>query len=377
MKRIFAATLMMSTPLAAVQAQELTVLTAGDQNMVDYVNEYLGPLFEKQHPGVKVRAVGTGPGDAGSQKILERFNAQQSAGAKVWDTDVAVVHEKFVGPMVQKGDLLKYRDDIASGKLVSMAAADKAMGTDVKGYVMPMFSSQTALAYNPSMVANPPKSYDEIQQWAAANPKMFGYNGIKGGASGVSFVMGWIYAYGGDAQKLMNGPFDEAEAKKWQPAFERLKAFNKNVTLTPGNAGTLDMLSRGEIAMGPVWVDMFYSWKASGQLPDNFKLLLPAPGMPGQPMHYVIPAQAPNRELAKQFVELATSAKVQAEGIVERFNWYPGIDAKYVQAELKPAVWQRLFTDVTPDELASKGKTFPIAPYHTAILNAYEQAMAK
>ncbi|ASY81270.1 extracellular solute-binding protein [Pectobacterium polaris] len=377
MKRIFAATLMMSTPLAAVQAQELTVLTAGDQNMVDYVNEYLGPLFEKQHPGVKVRAVGTGPGDAGSQKILERFNAQQAAGTKVWDTDVAVVHEKFVGPMVQKGDLLKYRDDIASGKLVSMAAADKAMGTDVKGYVMPMFSSQTALAYNPSMVANPPKSYDEIQQWAAANPKMFGYNGIKGGASGVSFVMGWIYAYGGDAQKLMNGPFDEAEAQKWQPAFERLKAFNKNVTLTPGNAGTLDMLSRGEIAMGPVWVDMFYSWKASGQLPDNFKLLLPAPGMPGQPMHYVIPAQAPNRELAKQFVELATSAKVQAEGIVERFNWYPGIDAKYVEAELKPAVWQRLFTDVTPDELASKGKTFPIAPYHTAILNAYEQAMAK
>ncbi|WP_419721044.1 extracellular solute-binding protein [Pectobacterium brasiliense] len=377
MKRIFAATLMMSTPLAAVQAQELTVLTAGDQNMVDYVNEYLGPLFEKQHPGVKVRAVGTGPGDAGSQKILERFNAQQAAGAKVWDTDVAVVHEKFVGPMVQKGDLLKYRDDIASGKLVSMAAADKAMGTDVKGYVMPMFSSQTALAYNPGMVANPPKSYDDIQQWAAANPKMFGYNGIKGGASGVSFVMGWIYAYGGDAQKLMNGPFDEAEAQKWQPAFERLKAFNKNVTLTPGNAGTLDMLSRGEIAMGPVWVDMFYSWKASGQLPDNFKLLLPAPGMPGQPMHYVIPAQAPNRELAKQFVELATSAKVQAEGIVERFNWYPGIDAKYVQAELKPAVWQRLFTDVTPDELASKGKTFPIAPYHTAILNAYEQAMAK
>ncbi len=142
--------------------------------------------------------------------------------------------------------------------------------------------------------------------------------------------MGWVYAYGGGANKLMNGPFEEAEVQKWQPAFDRLKAFNKNVTLTPGNAGTLDMLSRGEIAIGPVWVDMSYSWKANGQLPDNFKLLLPAPGMPGQPMHYVIPAQAPNRELAHQFVELATSPKVQAQGIVERFNWYPGIDAKYV-----------------------------------------------
>ncbi len=377
MKRIFAVTLMMGASLSAAQAQELTVLTAGDQNMVDYVNDYLGPLFEQQHPGVKVRAVGTGPGDAGSQKILERFNAQQAAGSKVWDTDVAVVHEKFVGPMVKEGQLLQYRDAIASGKLVTMAAADKALGSDVKGYVMPMFSSQTALAYNPALVPNPPKSYDELQQWAAAHPKLFGYNGIKGGASGVSFVMGWVYAYGGDANKLMNGPFEETEAQKWQPAFEHLKAFNKNVTLTPGNAGTLDMLSRGEIAIGPVWVDMFYSWKANGQLPDNFKLLLPAPGMPGQPMHYVIPAQAPNRELAQQFVELATSPKVQAQGIVERFNWYPGIDAKYVQSELKPEVWQRLFTDISPQDLATKGKTFPIAPYNTAILNAYERAMAQ
>ena len=39
-----------------------------------------------------------------------------------------------------------------------------------------------------------------------------------------------------------------------------LKEFNQNVVITPGNAGTLDMLNRGEIAMGPVWVDMFYSW---------------------------------------------------------------------------------------------------------------------
>lgn len=377
MKSIFAATLMMGASLSAAQAQELAVLTAGDQNMVDYVNDYLGPLFKQQHPGVKVRAVGTGPGDAGSQKILERFNAQQAAGSKVWDTDVAVVHEKFVGPMVKGGQLLQYRDAIASGKLVTMAAADKALGSDVKGYVMPMFSSQTALAYNPALVSNPPKSYDELQQWAAAHPKQFGYNGIKGGASGVSFVMGSVYAYGGDANKLMNGPFEEAEAQKWQPAFERLKAFNKNVTLTPGNAGTLDMLSRGELAIGPVWVDMFYSWKANGQLPDNFKLLLPAPGMPGQPMHYVIPVQAPNRELAQQFVELAISPKVQAQGIVERFNWYPGIDAKYVQSELKPEVWQRVFTDISPQDLATKGKTFPIAPYNAAILNAYERAMAQ
>ena len=59
----------------------------------------------------------------------------------------------------------------------------------------------------------------------------------------------------------------------------------------------------------------------------DLKLQLIGPGMPGQPMYYVIPAKAASPDLARQFIELATSPEVQAEGIVKRFNWYPGIDA--------------------------------------------------
>lgn len=377
MRNLLSATLALGLASTPVAAAELTVITAGDQNMVDYINEYLGPLFEEQNPGHTVRAVGTGPGDAGSQKIVERFEAQKQAGSETWDTDVAVAHEKFIGPMIEGGYLAAYRDNIATGKLVTRANADMALGARVSGYVMPMFNSQTALAYNPALVPTPPKSYAELAAWVTENPKQFGYNGIKGGASGVSFVMGWIYAFGeGDSDKLMNGPFEEAETQKWDAAFDSLKAFTRNATLTPGNAGTLDLLSRGEIAIGPVWVDMFYSWQANGQLPPEFKLVLPAPGMPGQPMHYVIPEKAANKELAEKFVALATSPKVQAEGIVKRFNWYPGIDAQHVQAELDADTWNKLFTDVTPEDLASYGKPFPIAPYNTAILEAYEAKAA-
>ncbi|KXF75099.1 ABC transporter substrate-binding protein [Paramesorhizobium deserti] len=373
MKRLLQAMLVLGLAASPANAAELTVITAGDQNMVDYINEYLAPLFEEQNPGNTVRAVGTGPGDAGSQKILERFEAQKKAGAEKWDTDVAVVHEKFAGPMIEGGYLEAYRDRIATGKMVTRANADMALGAKVTGYVMPMFNSQTAIAYNPALVSNPPKSYEALAAWAKEHPKQFGYNGIKGGASGVSFVMGWIYAFGDDADKLMNGPFDKAETAKWDSAFASLGEFTQNATLTPGNAGTLDLLSRGEIAMGPVWVDMFYSWQANGQLPPDFKLFLPAPGMPGQPMHYVIPANAPNKELAEKFVELATSPKVQAEGIVKRFNWYPGIDAEHVKAELDEATWNKLFVDITPEDLAKYGKPFPIAPYNNAILEAYER----
>ena len=368
---VLLAATMMATAGPAV-AQKITVMTAGDQNMVDYVNEYLAPKFEAANPGVTVEAVGTGPGDAGSQMIFERFSAQAGAGAE-GDVDVAVVHQKMAGQMVEEKLLASYRGEIETGDLVSRDTADMALGTDVHGYVMPMFHSQTAIAYNPELVPNPPKTYDELVAWAKEHPGQFGYNGIKGGMSGVSFVMGWMYAYTDDAQQMMNGPFDAGISDDWDQALAKLKDFNANVVFTPGNAGTLDMLNRGEIATGPVWVDMFYTWQSDGRLSPDLKLVLIGPGMPGQPMYYVVPANAPNKELAEKFVALATGPDVQAEGIVKRFNWYPGIDAEHVQSKLDPETWSKLFTDVTPEDLAEKGKPFPIAPYFDAILESYER----
>ncbi len=82
MRTILNAAMAIGLTVAPATADELTVITAGDQNMVDYINQYLGPLFEKENPGTTVRVVGTGPGDAGSQKVLERFEAQSKAGVE-------------------------------------------------------------------------------------------------------------------------------------------------------------------------------------------------------------------------------------------------------------------------------------------------------
>jgi ABC-type uncharacterized transport system YnjBCD substrate-binding protein len=368
----FAAVLLTGT----ASAQTLNVATAGDQNMVDYIKDYLGPLFEKSHPGVKVVAVGTGPGDGGSQKIYEKLDAQKKAGTANSDFDVVVVHQKAAGTMVTEGLLGKYREKIPTGDLVTRDTATNSLGADVSGYVMPMFHSQTAIAYNPDLVKSPPNSYPELRDWVKKNPKQFGYNGIKGGMSGVAFVTGWVSAFGGDAAKLEKGPYDPATKAAWDKAMADLKDFNQNVVITPGNAGTLDMLNRGEIAMGPVWVDMFYTWKAEGKLPPNMRLKLVSPGMPGQPMYYAIPAKAGQEKLAADFIALATSPEVQAEGIVKRFNWYPGIDAKNLEGKLDQAAWNQLFADIPPDTLAANGKSFPIAPYFNDILETYEKKVA-
>ena len=375
-KSFLALTLAACFAIPQTSAQTLTVATAGDQNMVDYIKDYLGPMFEKSNPGVKVVAVGTGPGDGGSQKIYEKLDAQKKAGATKVDFDVIVVHQKMAGTLAAESLLDKYRERITTGNLVTRETAENSLGANVSGFVMPMFHSQTAIAYNADLVKDVPNSYTELAEWVKKNPKKFGYNGIKGGMSGVAFVSGWVTAFGGDGAKLEKGPYDAATKANWDKALADLKAFNANVVITPGNAGTLDMLNRGEIAMGPVWVDMFYSWMADGKLPPNMKLKLVSPGMPGQPMYYAIPSKAAESKLAEKFIALATSPDVQAEGIVKRFNWYPGIDAKNLQGKLSESDWKKLFTDITPEDLAKNGKPFPIAPYFNDILESYEKKVA-
>src|ERR1700687_2684092 len=360
-----------------IGAQTLNVVTAGDQNMVDYVNNYLAPKFEAMNPGVKVREVGTGPGDGGSQKSYEKLSAQQKAGNNEWDVDVAVIHQLISATMVKENLLLPYRNDVSVGKLVTRDTAKNALGANVDGYVLPMFHSQIVFAYNPDLVKSPPKSYAELNDWVKKNPKQFGYNGVKGGMSGVGFVTGWVSAYSGIGDKLEKGPFDASSGPAIGRALAGLKEFNQYVVMTRGNAGTLYMVTRGEIAMDPVWVDMFYTWQADGRMSPKIKLTLPSPGLPGQPMYYVIPTKAAHAALAKKFIELAESPEVQAEGIVKQFNWYTGIDPQHVQSKMDQASWNKLFTDISPSDLSRYGRPFPLSEYFTDIVEGYERVVIK
>ncbi len=289
--------------------------------------------------------------------------------------DVAVVHQTMAGRMVSEGLLSRYREQASTGNLATSAVTRNALGQNVDGFVMPMFNSQVAIAYNPQRVANPPTSFEQLEQWVRQNPRRFGYNGIRGGMSGVGFVFGWAYAFGPDQRRLIEGPFDAEAVTALTPAFQRLREFNRNVTITPGNAGTLDALNRGEIDMGPVWMDMFYTWQAEGRLNPGFRLVLPESGLPGQPMYYVIPARAAHSDVARRFVELATSPPVQAEGIVRRFNWLPGIDAQHVRQHLDQQTWDRLFRDVGPDQLARGARPMPQADFMRALQEAYERVV--
>lgn len=357
--------------LATAQQVTLNVVTAGDTNMHDLQRNVFAPEFEKRNPGVKINAVGSGPGDPGSRVIANKLKSQKDAGVAKWDIDVAIVHQIVMSELIQQDLVAKYAPEIATYKLMTAADGRNALGFNVEGYVMPMFHSQVVLAYNPEMVKSPPNTFEELLAWIKANPKRFGYNGVKGGMSGVAFTTGWAYWKTGQYEQYAKGPYDKGAQAGWPAAIKELKGLP--VTLTTGNNDTLDRLNRGEIAMGPVWVDMLINQKNEGRMDPKIRMKLISPGFPGQPMYLVVPKNAANYQVAKKYVEFITSPEIQARVIVERNGWYPGIDGQHVLPHVSPKAKALLFQDVPPDVLAKYGLSFPLSAYFKDLMTAYEE----
>jgi ABC-type uncharacterized transport system YnjBCD substrate-binding protein len=349
----------------------LNVVTAGDTNMHDLQKSIFGPEFVKKFPNVEINAVGSGPGDPGSQVIFQKLKSQKDANVAKYDIDVAIIHQSIMPQMIQNDLLAKYGPEISTYKMMSAANGKNALGFNVEGYVMPMFQSQVVLAYNPDMVKNPPNTFDELVAWIKANPKKFGYNGVKGGMSGTGFTTGWVYWKSGKYDQYAKGAYDQATEASWPAAIKELKTLP--VTMTTGNNDTLDKLNRGELAMGPVWADMLISMKNESRMDPKIKMKLIAPGLPGQPMYLVITKKSPNYDMAKKFVEFITSPEQQAKVIVGQMGWLPGIDAKHVLPVASAKAKEMLFVDVPPDTLEKNGLMFPQQQYFKDLLTAYEE----
>jgi len=358
------------TSLAGAQVT-LNVVTAGDTNMHDLQRNVLAPEFEKRNPGVKINAVGSGPGEAGSRVVVNKLKSQKDAGVAKWDIDVAIVHQIVMPDLIQQNLAARYAPDLATWKLMTASDGRNALGFNVEGYVMPMFHSQVVLAYNPEMVKRPPGTFEDLVGWIKANPKKFGYNGVKGGMSGVAFTTGWTYWKTGQYDQYAKGPYDKGAEAGWPTAIKELKALP--VTLTSGNNDTLDRLNRGEIAMGPVWVDMLIDLKNQGRMDPKIRMKLIAPGFPGQPMYLVVPQNAANGSAARKYVEFITSPEIQARVIVERNGWYPGIDGQHVLPHVSDKAKALLFQDVPPEALARHGLSFPLSSYFKDLMTAYEE----
>jgi putative spermidine/putrescine transport system substrate-binding protein len=369
--RLLALLLALAVPASA--ATRLNVAIGADVNVVEVHKTLLGPGFKVQAPDIDVNVVGTGTGEPASRAIYTKIKAQADAGRKDWDIDVALVSMAVASQMAKEGLLHAYVPQMKHAPLVKGAEVKEAFGVKVEGYVVPMFQNQIAIAYNPAKVPTPPKSFDDLAAWTKANPAKFGYNGIKGGVSGVGFTMGWVYWKTGLYTQLTQGPFDKSREEAIRSAVTALRDFNRDALITNGNAGTLDALNRGEIWMGVVWIDQLVAWKNEGRMDPSITPALIAPGLPIYPLYLVVPREAANRAAAARYIDYIATPEVQAKAIVERFGWYPGVDADRVLPLISPKAKELLFKGVTASDLARYSRQMPIKEYHDLITLAYEE----
>jgi putative spermidine/putrescine transport system substrate-binding protein len=365
--------LLLALAVPATAATRLNVAIGADVNVVEVHKTLLGPGFKERDKDVELNVVGTGTGEPASRAIYTKIKAQADAGRKPWDIDVALVSMAVASQMAKEGLLHRYVPQMKNAALVKGAEVKEAFGVSVDGYVVPMFHNQIALAYNPAHVSAPPKSFDELARWVAAHPGKFGYNGIKGGVSGVGFTMGWVYWKTGLYKQLTQGPFDKAKDGVIREAITALRDFNRNATITSGNAGTLDALNRGQIWMGAVWIDQLVAWKNEGRMDASITPVLPAPGLPIYPLYLVVPREAASREAATRYIDYIATPEVQARAIVERFGWYPGVDPDRVLPLISAKSRELLFKGVTAADLAQRSQQMPIKEYHDLITLAYEE----
>ena len=95
--------------------------------------------------------------------------------------------------------------------------------------------------------------------------------------------------------------------------------------------------------------------------------------MPIYPLYLVVPREAANRDVAARYVDYIATPEVQAKAIVEKFGWYPGVDAEKVLPLINPKSRELLFTGVSAQDLARYSRQMPIKEYHDLISLAYEE----
>src|SRR5256712_12386022 len=319
-----------TAPSAAPEDKEFVFYSGGDTNVQDLHVKQIIPAFEKA-TGIKVTFTFLEHG-TGAQGIYDRIKAQKDTGKAQWDIDL---WESDTGYYTRPDDLFL---QVGPSDIANLAKVPKPTLDFVQNKAVPYRGSSVVLAYNSDKVTNPPQTYEDLLAWIKANPGKFAYNEPTTGGSGDAFVIAMIYKHS-DYNKYVGQPFNAENEKDWDAAFQELRdlapsLYQKGI-YPKGNAGTLDLLNRGEIWMGTVWSDQATQALSEGRLPKSIKLLQINPALNGGDAYMAITKNATHKQAALKFMNFLLEPAQQALIVNGAMAGYPGIDWQYMPADAR------------------------------------------
>ncbi|SDZ62922.1 putative spermidine/putrescine transport system substrate-binding protein [Evansella caseinilytica] len=317
---------------------EISVYSSGSLNVQNYW-ETIIPMFEKDHPEVKVEFVFV-PSGTGGQSTMDRIVAAKQSGN---DSGIDV-YEGSLADIVrgeEEGGIFYQLD---GNGIPNLAMIPQENIEAVEYYSVPYRASAVVLAYNEEKVQDVPNTAEELYQWIHDNPGRFAYNEPGTGGSGDSFMVTTIYNQ--LPQDAMSSQ-DESIMEEWDKGFEILKELHPDLyrsgVYPSKNQGTLDLLANGEIDMTPAWSDMALEQLDKNLLPSTIQLKQIDPPFTGGPSHLMVTDNGDDarKQAAEKLLNFVLTVEAQ-EVVIEQMFGYPGIDWSYLSDEL-----QERFADVS------------------------------
>ena len=312
--------------------KSLTVLISGGANIQGLWEKNIIPAFQKANPGytVKVNLDLHGERDAQSMaKLTSATELKQDPGFDLVDAGFVprAAGAKLLTPVTP-----------TTIPALSDIPADVITAGGTGG--IPYRGSVVFLAYDTKVVTTPPKTLDDLLAWIKANPGKFAYNSPKSGGSGAAFVATVLdkYVPSADRQKMTIG-YEKGLESGWNQGFATLKGLNPYVfqkgVYPNGNQLILDMLASGQIAMAPVWSDMFINGQKTGAIPATISYAqIATPSFTGGSAYLGIPATSPRQQGALKLANFVLTPEVQAM-ITQEIAGFPAISLAKLPADIQ------------------------------------------
>lgn len=309
----------------------VTVYLSGDTNIKAMWDGVIAPGFAKDNPGYSIKIVFSEHGvndTTTQQKLAASQKTNDYAGADVFEA--AFVNNAATSDLFAKTT----SSDVPNLSKVATPALDA-----VKSEAVPYRGSSVVLAYDSSKVASPPKTLDELTAWIKANPGQFTYNTPNSGGSGMSFAETVVdRTLPADVLSKMQTSYDPALESNWDTGFKALHdltPFMYQKTYPNGNSAVIDLLSKGQITMAPVWSDQALSAIAKGSFNANIKLAqITDPGFTGGLQYIGMPKNTKANKAKSVFKLENWMLDPSHQGaIVNAVKGYPAIKQELLPAE--------------------------------------------
>ncbi len=321
-----------TTGPATVATGDINLYVGGDVNIRDLWSKELLPAYKKVKPDVSFNMIFDEHALA-EQAVFDRLAAAKQAGkpsgVDLWEATGRLQIGGEAG-LIQK---------LSTKEIPNLDKVPKDAFDRFGGYGAPYRASSVVLAYNSAEVKEPPKTLDALLNWIKSNDGKFTYNPPDKGGSGGNFVTRVLeIGIPEDQLRFFQTQYDESKEVLWEKGWAILKELHPHIYnngfYPPGNIPVLQTLGKGAISMAPVWSDQSLSYLAQKLLPPEVKLLQIDPPFAGSAAYLGIPTDSQHKETLYEFLNWLLTPEPQLI-IVNRINGYPGLDWKYMPAEVQ------------------------------------------